>query len=192
MIPKKRTYYDIIERKEKELNNLENNTNEVKKSSIKEFIYSNKNIPIIWKTKKNYQNLVLDIFNDDSDFLKYLGSKKQKENKLNLNNDRPKTSIFEGKNRNVDINKKEKERLSFPKFTRPKKKLRMLLSPQAEVENIFDELKEKFPIKNKLKELFPHYNLDEDTKDKKNNNKTRQSSRNKKIKKFKKNGKKYL
>ena len=45
----------------------------------------------------------------------------------------------------------------------------MLLSPQAEVENIFDELKEKFPIKNKLKELFPHYNLDEDTKDKKNN-----------------------
>ena len=169
MIPKKRTYYDIIERKEKELNNLENNTNEVKKSSIKEFIYSNKNIPIIWKTKKNYQNLVLDIFNDDSDFLKYLGSKKQKENKLNLNNDRPKTSIFEGKNRNVDINKKEKERLSFPKFTRPKKKLRMLLSPQAEVENIFDELKEKFPIKNKLKELFPHYNLDEDTKDKKNN-----------------------
>ena len=169
MIPKKRTYYDIIERKEKELNNLENNTNEVKKSSIKEFIYSNKNIPIIWKTKKNYQNLVLDIFNDDIDFLKYLGSKKQKENKLNLNNDRPKTSIFEGKNRNVDINKKEKERLSFPKFTRPKKKLRMLLSPQAEVENIFDELKEKFPIKNKLKELFPHYNLDEDTKDKKNN-----------------------
>jgi hypothetical protein len=169
MIPKKRTYYDIIERKEKELNNLENNTNEVKKSSIKEFIYSNKNIPIIWKTKKNYQNLVLDIFNDDSDFLKYLGSKKQKENKLNLNNDRPKTSIFEGKNRNVDINKKEKERLSFPKFTRPKKKLRMLLSPQAEVENIFDELKEKFPIKNKLKELFPHYNLDEDTKDKKSN-----------------------
>lgn len=169
MIPKKRTYYDIIERKEKELNNLENNTNEVKKSSIKEFIYSNKNIPIIWKTKKNYQNLVLDIFNDDSDFLKYLGSKKQKENKLNLNNDRPKTSIFEGKNRNVDINKKEKERLSFPKFTRPKKKLRILLSPQAEVENIFDELKEKFSIKNKLKELFPHYNLDKDTKDKKNN-----------------------
>ena len=169
MIPKKRIYYDIIERKEKELNNLENNTNEVKKSSIKEFIYSNKNIPIIWKTKKNYQNLVLDIFNDDSDFLKYLGSKKQKENKLNLNNDRPKTSIFEGKNRNVDINKKEKERLSFPKFPRPKKKLRMLLSPQAEVENIFDELKEKFPIKNKLKDLFPHYNLDEDTKDKKNN-----------------------
>ena len=169
MIPKKRTYYDIIERKEKELNNLENNTNEVKKSSIKEFIYSNKNIPIIWKTKKNYQNLVLDIFNDDSDFLKYLGSKKQKENKLNLNTDRPKTSIFEGKNRNVDINKKEKERLSFPKFPRPKKKLRMLLSPQAEVENIFDELKEKFSIKNKLKELFPHYNLDKDTKDKKNN-----------------------
>ena len=121
------------------------------------------------ENKKNYQNLVLDIFNDDSDFLKYLGSKKQKENKLNLNNDRPKTSIFEGKNRNVDINKKEKERLSFPKFTRPKKKLRMLLSPQAEVENIFDELKEKFPIKNKLKELFPHYNLDKDTKDKKNN-----------------------
>ena len=184
MIPKKRTYYDIIERKEKELNNLENNTNEVKKSSIKEFIYSNKNIPIIWKTKKNYQNLVLDIFNDDSDFLKYLGSKKQKENKLNLNNDRPKTSIFEGKNRNVDINKKEKERLSFPKFTRPKKKLRMLLSPQAEVENIFDELKEKFPIKNKLKELFPHYNLDEDTKDKKNNYSYDKHNKNKNSKFF--------
>jgi hypothetical protein len=42
----------------------------------------------------------------------------------------------------------------------------MLLSPQIEIENIFEELKEKYPIKNKVKDLFPYYNFEEEKKDK--------------------------
>ena len=52
MIPKKKTNYDVIERKDLELNNIREKTNDIKTDSIKQFIYSNKNIPKVWKTKK--------------------------------------------------------------------------------------------------------------------------------------------
>ncbi len=58
---KKRTKYDIIEKKDIELNHIKQNTNDIKKSSIKQFIYSNRNVPKVWKTKQNYKNLVLDL-----------------------------------------------------------------------------------------------------------------------------------
>ena len=170
VILKKTINYDIIERREVELKKLKNNTDEIKKNSIKEFIYTNKKIPIIWKTKKNYQNLVLDILDDDNNFFKYLGNNPQKNDIINTNINRPKTTIFEKKFPNIESDKKEKQKLSFNKFINPKKTIRMLLSPQVEMETIFDDLKEKFPIKNKLKELFPHYNLEEKKKEKRSNN----------------------
>ena len=148
VILKKTINYDIIERREVELKKLKNNTDEIKKNSIKEFIYTNKNIPIIWKTKKNYQNLVLDILDDDNNFFKYLGNNPQKNDIINTNINRPKTTIFEKKFPNIESDKKEKQKLSFNKFINPKKTIRMLLSPQVEMETIFDDLKEKFPIKN--------------------------------------------
>ena len=170
ILPEKKISYDVIEKKEEELKNLKNNTYEIKKDSIKEFIYANKNIPIIWKTKKNYQNLVLDLFNEDNNFLKYLGSNLQKNQKSNTIINRPKTTIYEKSTRDLELDKKEKRKLSMNNFIKPKKKMRMLLSPEVEIENIFDELKEKFPIRNKVKELFPKYNFEEEKKDKKNNN----------------------
>ena len=148
VILKKTINYDIIERREVELKKLKNNTDEIKKNSIKEFIYTNKNIPIIWKTKKNYQNLVLDILDDDNNFFKYLGNNPQKNNIINTNINKSKTTIFEKKFPNIESDKKEKQKLSFNKFINPKKTIRMLLSPQVEMETIFDDLKEKFPIKN--------------------------------------------
>ena len=61
MFPKKKTNYDVIERKDIELNYIKNKTTDIKTNSIKQFIYSNKNIPKVWKTKKNFKNLVLQI-----------------------------------------------------------------------------------------------------------------------------------
>ena len=169
IVPEKRITYDVVEKKEIELKKIKNNTDEIKKDSIKQFIYTNKNIPMIWKTKKNYQNLVLDIFNEDNNFLKYLGSNLKKKKNSNTILIRQKNALNEKNIRNIELERKEKRKLSYNAFIKPKKKIRMLLSPQFEIENIFDELKEKFPIKNKVKELFPHYNFEEEKKDKVHN-----------------------
>ena len=94
MIPKKKTNYDVIERKDLELNNIREKTNDIKTDSIKQFIYSNKNIPKVWKTKKNFKNLVLQIFADDDNFIKYLGNNTEYDSNIttNTNTKRPMTS----------------------------------------------------------------------------------------------------
>ena len=167
---KKRTKYDIIEKKDIELNHIKQNTNDIKKSSIKQFIYSNRNVPKTWKTNKNYKNLVLELFANDNNFIKYLGSSDENNTNLtsNINLKRPKTSICEGKyNANIDANKNRK--LTYNRLDEPKRKIRSLMSPEIEIENIFEDLKDKYPIKKKLGQLFPYYNFEEDKKDKRIN-----------------------
>ena len=160
MIPKKKTNYDVIERKDLELNNIREKTNDIKTDSIKQFIYSNKNIPKVWKTKKNFKNLVLQIFADDDNFIKYLGNNTEYDSNIttNTNTKRPMTSKLE---------ERKIKNLSFNRYQPPKRKIRMSINPQTEMENIFDDLKEKYPIKNKLLQLFPYYNFDEKKSDKK-------------------------
>ena len=160
MILKKKTNYDVIERKDLELNNIREKTNDIKTDSIKQFIYSNKNIPKVWKTKKNFKNLVLQIFADDDNFIKYLGNNTEYDSNIttNTNTKRPMTSKLE---------ERKIKNLSFNRYQPPKRKIRMSINPQTEMENIFDDLKEKYPIKNKLIQLFPYYNFDEKKSDKK-------------------------
>ena len=160
MFPKKKTNYDVIERKDIELNYIKNKTTDIKTNSIKQFIYSNKNIPKVWKTKKNFKNLVLQIFANDNNFIKYLGNNAENDINLtsNVNTKRPKTSkIAERKAKNFTFNRNQQ----------PKRKIRLAMSPQAEMENIFDDLNEKYPIKKTLFNLFPYYNFDEKKSDKK-------------------------
>ena len=72
-------FFDSVEQKDFELINLKNNTKNIKKETIKEFVYSNKKIPNLWKNKKNFQNIVLETFCEDNNFLRYLGSGEDKE-----------------------------------------------------------------------------------------------------------------
>ena len=143
MIPKKKTNYDVIERKDLELNNIREKTNDIKTDSIKQFIYSNKNIPKVWKTKKNFKNLVLQIFADDNNFIKYLGNNTEYDSNIttNTNTKRPMTSKLE---------ERKIKNLSFNRYQPPKRKIRMSINPQTEMENIFDDLKENYPMKNKF------------------------------------------
>ena len=118
MIPKKKTNYDVIERKDLELNNIREKTNDIKTDSIKQFIYSNKNIPKVWKTKKNFKNLVLQIFADDDNFIKYLGNNTEYDSNIttNTNTKRPMTSKLE---------ERKIKNLSFNRYQPPKRKIRM-------------------------------------------------------------------
>ena len=186
-------FYDVVEQKDIELKNLKNDTNNVQKETIKEFVYSNKNIPDLWKNKKNYKNLVLETFVEDNHFLNYLGTKEDNDSikvkkKAHI---RPKTAISDGKKlkTSLKINKPKnfnnvKNKLSLGsfeslktysnslsnniyslstsnKYRKPKIKLRKIISQQEEIQNMLDSLKEKYPLRTKLKELYDNYNFEE-------------------------------
>ena len=186
-------FYDVVEQKDIELKNLKNDTNNVQKETIKEFVYSNKNIPDLWKNKKNYKNLVLETFVEDNHFLNYLGTKEDNDSikvkkKAHI---RPKTAISDGKKlkTSLKINKpikfnNVKNKLSLGsfeslktysnslsnniyslstsnKYRKPKIKLRKIISQQEEIQNMLDSLKEKYPLRTKLKELYDNYNFEE-------------------------------
>ena len=156
--------HDIIEKKDIELNHIKNNTNDIKKSSIKEFIYSNRKVPKSWKTKKHYNNLVLEIFSEDNNFLKYLGSNVEKHTDapIDINIERPKTSKFENRNRKIELINSGKSK--HKRFEMVKNKFIKTSNTHSEIHNIFEGLKEKYPIKEKLPELFPYYDFDEEKK----------------------------
>ena len=188
--------YDVVEKKDIELKNLKNDTNNIKKDTIKEFIYSNKKIPNFWKNKKNYKNIVLETFVEDDNFLKYLGNIEENDVvKLKIKNKiqiRPKTAISVKKkirknltttnHQNINQIKNKlgmetiEESLKYDsnnmsniysslsgsnKFKKPKIKIKKVISQQEEIQNMLDNLKEKFPLKNKLKEIYTNYNLKE-------------------------------
>lgn len=181
--------HDVVEQKDILLNNIKYNTKNIKKDTIKEFVYTNKTIPKLWKNKKNFQNIVLEMFAEDNNFLKYLGNVEENNNILIKNNTkvRPKTAAL-GRNNNkskkLQINHNYnsiKKKLSLgtsesiksdtksnntthvyslsssKKNKKPKIKLRKIISPQEEIQNIFDNLKKKYPLRNKLEELYPKY-----------------------------------
>ena len=169
ILSKNRTKLDCIEKREKELNDLTNTTNNIKKNSIKEFLYSNKNVPKIWKTKKNYNNLVLELIDDDSNFLKYLGNNFNNVKNVNFDNNirRSKTAVTENKEFCSETNKNET--FSFKRFEKPENKINIIINPQIEMENIFEYLNEKYPIKKKLIQLFPNYKFNKTKFNKKSN-----------------------
>ena len=204
-------FFDVVEQKDIDLKNLKNETKNIKKETIKEFVYSNKKIPDLWKNKKNFKNIVLETFVEDNHFLNYLGTVEDSESiqfkKKTLI--RPKTTISEGKKiiPNLKKNKPKyfnnyKNKLSLGsfeplktysnsisnniyslstsnKYKKPKIKLRKIFSQQEEIQNMLDNLKEKYPLRTKLKELYENDNLEEinvplesNKNDNKENNKT--------------------
>ena len=51
----------------------------IKDKTIKESVYTNKNIPDIWKTKLTYRQEVHDAISNDENFAKYVGTKNEEE-----------------------------------------------------------------------------------------------------------------
>ncbi len=66
-------FLDDIEKKDITIRQIRNQLNRVKSATIKECLYTNKNIPDIWKNQLGYQNNILKIFSEDKDFLSYCG-----------------------------------------------------------------------------------------------------------------------
>ena len=202
-------HHDIVEQKGILLNNIKNNIKKIKKETIKEFVYSNKTIPALWKNKKNFQDIVLETFAEDNNFLKYLGnvgdndsipvkSKTQirpktvssdrrnikKNFQINKNNYNKTKNILLGKLESIKSEAKSDTTniysSTFSKnINKPKIKLRKIISPQEEMQNIFDNLKVEYPILKKLEELYPNYDWGKMSINVPNSNDSKNSDNNK-------------
>lgn len=168
--------YDEIEINDIKIKETKKKLKDLKTNSLKQFVYSNKRIPDNWKNKLDYQNQVLEMFAEDRDFLLYVGNNGDYENNEQVKK-RPKTAKtkFTSRNNeqlislrlktgdNILKNENSKENsLLFSKNNsssinikkRTKYNLHRLLG-NKEINNIFNELNVKYPIKDKLLEIFP-------------------------------------
>ena len=68
-----RGFYDDIETNDLKLHKMKKELNNIKTSSIKESVYTNKNLPDQWKNKIGYHDNMFKIFSDDKNFLIYMG-----------------------------------------------------------------------------------------------------------------------
>ena len=69
-----RGFYDEIEEDSQNILQNRKTLKSVKKDSIKEFIYTNKEVPEKWKQKMNYKDDLLEILTKDKNLLNYVGT----------------------------------------------------------------------------------------------------------------------
>ena len=156
--PEKRTFYKIntltwrtslynnqdkIEKINRSLRIAKNKLDDIKENSIKDFIYSNRQIPSRWKGELDYNEQVRKMLANDDTFLAYLGNmyKNQKVRKK-IGDIR----LYSNK----IITKKENETKKIRKY----QLFRNKTMDERDVDNYFKKLEKSYPIKGKLNDLF--------------------------------------
>ena len=172
-----KNFYDDIESNNVTIRDDTKLLNKIKDHSIKEFIYSNKGIPDIWKNKLNYQDELLNVISRDKKLLSYIGSSTIGTKKhSSLDNKFPKINtrydnLKSLKSRNIDDNNSKKELKSMNELS--DKNNNSILSStlnkgiknkysfkrkgeltDKEINTLMDDYKTAYPIKEKLKELY--------------------------------------
>ena len=103
--------YDEIESNDISIKESKAKLKKLKNSAVKEFVYTNKEIPEHWKTKLDYEQNLLKMFVKDKDFLFYLGHGGGGDNLRSLKeiekNNSPRFNI---------LNKSPKQKKEFPKI----------------------------------------------------------------------------
>jgi len=158
IIPEKRTFYKIntlswrkslfnkpddIEKINRSLRVARNKLDDIKENSIKDFIYSNRQIPSSWKCKFDYNDQVRKMLVNDDVFLGYLGNVyKNKKVKKKIGGIRLYSNKISTKQEN-DTKKIRKIQL-----------FRNKTMDERDVDNYFKKLEKSYPIKGKLNEIY--------------------------------------
>ena len=189
-------FYDPIAKSDISIKKNRKILRKVKDSSLKEFIYSNKDIPEHWKHKSKYDDEILNIMVKDKDVLKYIGSgpfdeindkKENNDRKINsfltrnshLENEKVLPDIkktFDNMTKTNEYNKslyiidleKNKDNIITEELvndisTSKSNRSRVKSKPkkeynEKEINNILEEFKINYPIKEKLKKLIDKTN----------------------------------
>ena len=144
---------------------------EIKEDSLKEFIYANREIPESWKNKLDYQNQVLEMFAKDRNFLTYLGNMGSENREITKSaKNILKTKLkLKCKKRPLSCSSKagtnclkeeftlttSKNNYSSVNIKNKLKNNKNKILDVKEINNIFEILHNDFPIKGKLREIFP-------------------------------------
>ena len=163
--------YDEIEIDDMKIRDNIGKLKDVKNKTIKELVYTNKDIPVQWKNKLEYKPNLLKIFLNDSNFLRYLGNggspikikyknnkEKQKENFKT--NEIKKINIIKNKSEKKEQEKKiiapsrTISNKNMSKYGRFKEKHNYL---DKEIIGILDDFKSAYPILIKEKEKSEIY-----------------------------------
>ena len=108
-----RGLYDEIESNDISIKESKAKLKKLKNASVKEFVYTNKEIPDHWKSKLDYEQNLLKMFVKDREFLHYLGHGGGGDNFRTLkeieknNSNSPRLNI---------LNKSPKHKKEFPKI----------------------------------------------------------------------------
>ena len=191
-----KNFYDDIESNNITIRDNSKLLYKIKDNSIKEFIYTNKEIPDLWKKKLNYENEVLDLISKDKKLLSYVGSSTLGINKFSINNSKfPKIntryeSVKSIRGRNSEINDSQNliksdnydidnsnrtSILSHSVKREREREIRNKLSfnrrsqmNEREVNTLMEDYKTTYPIKEKLEELYITSNYYNSSKDNQN------------------------
>ena len=175
-----KNFYDDIESNNITIKDDTKLLNKIKNHSIKEFIYTNKEIPDQWKNKINYQDEILHVISKDKKLLSYIGSSTikpiknsmDKFPKINTRYDASKSL----KSRNIEKNDSRKDLTSINDINDIKNNNNINSSMlsistsrgmknkynfnqqnqlnEKEINALMDDYKTAYPIKEKLRELY--------------------------------------
>ena len=141
------SFYDDIQQKDLTIKNIKKNLNRVKSATIKECVYTNNKIPIQWKSKKEYENKVLNLFSQDEKFLLYVGKigNIKNYNKTTNSNDllETKTTIFNTSNSNSNFFSNKSNILDNNENNKKLKSISVKLNKINKIKLSEDEEKEK-------------------------------------------------
>lgn len=94
-------FYDEIEKNDLLIKQDQKELKKLKNCSLKEFIYSNKEIPDKWKKKANYEDDLLNIMVEDNNILTYVGTSPKQENTKTYNDNRSSKKSFSIEQKNL-------------------------------------------------------------------------------------------
>ena len=153
-------FYDDIELNDNKIKSNKKLLNKIKDLTLKEFVYTNKIIPDIWKNKFNYQHDMTNLISKDKNLISYIGSFPLKSQ---LNQKLPK------------INSKTEINLMKNTYNKSKKSFRF--KPKNDYGDdhaklIMEDYKVAYPIKEKMENLMIDYSNNlKNFEDSKDNNK---------------------
>ena len=157
--------YDQLELDDKTIKSDEEKLKDVKNKSLKEFIYTNKEIPSQWRNKLDYQPNLLKIFVKDRNLLRYMGNggpanilkiRKIKEKKVKI----PRMKKISEEKTSTEKEEQEKTSTTIMKATNNKFNKKHQYKDK-EILGILEDFKSAYPIL--IKEKNNNNEIDKDT-----------------------------
>lgn len=129
-------FYDEIEKRDSSIKSQEKELKKIKNHTLKEFIFTNQEIPEQWKIKNDYQDSLIKMLADDKKFLSYIGRGKLISNKPANNHNEIESNYSKNKNNYNNNEKPFNKYCPFLPFKEKTKNSSKCLKEESSNENL--------------------------------------------------------